>query len=51
MLSNLRKSQADQELAKAWSPPTISDKQRKLLEEMEEVSVYIHANVVKYKKL
>ena len=37
ILSKLRKSQADQELAKAWKPPSISDKQRKL---MKQVHVY-----------
>ena len=36
-LQQLRKSKADQELAEQWKPPTISDQQRKLMEEMEEV--------------
>ncbi len=33
VLSKLRKSQADQDLAKTWKPPSISDKQRKLMEQ------------------
>lgn len=37
VLSKLRKSQADQELAKSWKPPSLSDKQRQL---MEQVHVY-----------
>ena len=37
VLSKLRKSQADQELAKAWKPPTISDKQRLLMEQVSHI--------------
>ena len=37
VLSKLRKSQADQELAKAWKPPSISDKQRKLMQQVRNI--------------
>ena len=43
VLQQLRKSKADQELAEQWQPPTISDQQRKLMEEMEEVGRHIYA--------
>ena len=34
VLSKLRKSQADQDLAKTWKPPSILDKQRKLMKQV-----------------
>ena len=38
ILQQLRKSDEDKLLAKQWRPPKISDKQRKLMKEVEEVN-------------
>ncbi len=38
LLTGLRKSAADQALALDWSPPSVSDKLNRLLQEIEEVS-------------
>jgi len=38
LVGGLRKSDADQLLAQGWVPPSLSDTQRKLMEEMKEVS-------------
>ena len=37
ILQQLRKSEEDRLLAERWRPPTLSDKQRKLMEEMKQV--------------
>ena len=37
ILQQLRKSDEDKLLAKQWTPPKLSDKQRKLMNEVEEV--------------
>ena len=37
ILQQLRKSEEDRLLAESWSPPTLSDKQRQLMEETREV--------------
>ena len=37
ILQQLRKSEEDRLLAERWKPPTLSDKQRKLMEEMKQV--------------
>lgn len=36
LLQQFRKSEADQRLAEEWQPPTLSDKQKRLMAEMEE---------------
>lgn len=36
LLQKLRKSEEDQRLAEQWQPPSLSDKQRRLMAEMEE---------------
>ena len=41
LLQQLRKSEADQALAKQWTPPTLSEKQLRLMTEMEEVCVCV----------
>ena len=46
ILSKLRKSQADQELAKAWKPPSISDKQRKLMKQVCTIIIIILLSLV-----
>ena len=40
-LQQLRKSAADQELARQWKPPSLSEKQLRLMEEMKEVIIRI----------
>lgn len=37
LLQQLRKSEEDQRLAEQWQPPSLSDKQRRLMAEMEEM--------------
>lgn len=37
VLQKLRKSEADKALARQWRPPDLSEKQLKLMQEMEEV--------------
>lgn len=39
LLSKMRKSDADRALALGWKPPSLSDRQRKLMEEMKEVKL------------
>ena len=39
LLQQLRKSEADRAMAEQWVPPTLSEKQLRLMAEMEEVSV------------
>jgi hypothetical protein len=36
-LNEMRKSDADKALAKGWKPPTLSNRQKSLITEMEEV--------------
>ena len=40
ILQQLRKSEEDRLLAESWSPPTLSDKQRQLMEETREVGSF-----------
>ncbi len=40
LLRQLRKSKADQQLAQTWQPPSLSLRQKNLMEEMEEVRLH-----------